>query len=82
MIGITGPPDAAAAGPENNGHFPGGPLYGAENGPSGLDPRTGRRGLDVIDALLRTYGHLDLGLYARVEAGGRMAVGDAVKEVR
>jgi hypothetical protein len=47
-----------------------------------VDPQTGERDLDVIGTMLRTYGHLDLGLYAKVEAGGRVAVGDPVEEVR
>jgi uncharacterized protein YcbX len=46
-----------------------------------VDPQTGQRDLDVLGTLLRTYGHLDLGLYARITAGGRVAVGDRVAEI-
>ena len=46
-----------------------------------VDPQTGQRDLDIVGILMRTYGHLDLGLYARVTAGGRVAVGDPVEEV-
>jgi hypothetical protein len=45
-----------------------------------VDPQTGARNLDVLGALLRFSGHLDLGVYARVAAGGKLAVGDPVEE--
>ena len=46
-----------------------------------VDPQTGQRDLDIVGILMRTYGHLDLGLYARVTAGGRVAVGDPVEDL-
>lgn len=46
-----------------------------------VNPHTGERDLDTIGVLMRTYGHLDLGLYASVTSGGRVAVGDPVEEV-
>jgi uncharacterized protein YcbX len=44
---------------------------------TGVDPATGRRDLAVPAALQRTWGHSDLGVYARVTGGGRIAIGDA-----
>lgn len=44
-----------------------------------VDPETGERDLDVCGALFQHYGHVLCGLYASVEAGGRIAVGDTVR---
>jgi uncharacterized protein len=41
-----------------------------------VDPDTGIRDLAIPDALQRTYGHADCGIYAEVVAPGEMAVGD------
>lgn len=43
-----------------------------------VDPGTGRRDLDIPALLLRTRGHSDLGIYARVIRGGRVTTGDRV----
>jgi uncharacterized protein YcbX len=43
-----------------------------------VDPATGRRDLDIPALLLRTYRHSDLGVFARVVGGGRVATGDVV----
>ena len=43
-----------------------------------VDPDTGIRDLAIPDALLRTYGHADCGIYAEVLTAGEMAVGDVV----
>ena len=42
------------------------------------DPETGRPGGDTLAALEAGWGHRDFGVYARVVAGARVALGDAV----
>lgn len=44
-----------------------------------VDPRTGVRDMDIPAILRRTFGHIDFGVYATVEAGGTVAVGDPVQ---
>jgi uncharacterized protein YcbX len=44
-----------------------------------VDPDTGRRDVNVVKGLRQAYGHYDMGVYAEVESGGRIAVGDAVE---
>jgi uncharacterized protein len=44
-----------------------------------VDPVTGFRDLDVPGALMRAWGHVDCGLYATVEVGGELAVGDVLE---
>jgi hypothetical protein len=46
-----------------------------------VDPQAGRRDMDVPAALDRHFGHVDCGVYARVEQGGRVAPGDALQEI-
>ena len=41
-----------------------------------VDPTTGMRDLAIPDALQRTYGHADCGIYAEVVAPGEIATGD------
>jgi uncharacterized protein YcbX len=43
-----------------------------------VDPATGRRDMAIPSVLQRTWGHADFGVYARVIAGGTVAVGDPV----
>ncbi len=43
-----------------------------------VDPATGARDLNIPQALLRTLGHADCGVYAEVVEGGEIAVGDAI----
>jgi uncharacterized protein YcbX len=43
-----------------------------------VDPGTGARDMAVPAALLRTWGHQDFGIYAKVVAGGTIAVGAEV----
>ena len=45
-----------------------------------VDPQAGRRDLDIPAALAREFGHVDCGVYARVEQGGGVAPGDALAE--
>ena len=43
-----------------------------------VDPATAQRDMAIPQVLLRTFGHQDFGVYARVEQGGRVAIGDPV----
>lgn len=43
-----------------------------------VEPGTGRRDLNIVKTLTDTYGHYDLGVYARVTAGGAIARGDEI----
>jgi hypothetical protein len=42
------------------------------------NPDTGKQDADTMGALEAAYGHTDFGVFARVVAGGRVAVGDEV----
>lgn len=44
-----------------------------------VDPVTGFRDLNVPKALMDAYGHIDCGLYATVETGGELSVGDVLE---
>ncbi len=44
-----------------------------------VDPTTGTRDLDTVRLLKTHYGHVDLGLYARVTRGGLLAVGAPIE---
>lgn len=46
---------------------------------TGVDPETGERDMNVVQALRETYGHKDMGIYATVVEDGRLAVGDTVR---
>ena len=46
-----------------------------------VDPATGVRDMQIPHALDALYGHHDCGVYARVAASGRVAVGDALAPV-
>jgi uncharacterized protein YcbX len=43
-----------------------------------VEPGSGRRDMDVVQTLRKSFGHIDCGVYARVARGGRVAVGDAL----
>jgi uncharacterized protein YcbX len=43
-----------------------------------VNPETGERDAQVPKALQTHFGHIDMGVFARVIAGGRVAVGDAI----
>lgn len=43
-----------------------------------VNPDTAARDAQVPKALMRGFGHIDLGVFARVVAGGRIAMGDAL----
>lgn len=43
-----------------------------------VNPDTAERDAQVPKALMTHFGHIDLGVYGRVVAGGRVAVGDAI----
>jgi MOSC domain-containing protein len=44
-----------------------------------VNPQTAERDLNIPKALMRGYGHADLGIYARVETGGEIAAGDGIE---
>jgi uncharacterized protein len=46
---------------------------------TGVEPGTGRRDMDLVQTLRKAFGHIDCGVYARIEAGGRIARGDGVE---
>jgi uncharacterized protein YcbX len=48
---------------------------------TGVEPGTGRRDMDLVQTLRKGFGHIDCGVYARVEAGGRLATGDPIELV-
>jgi uncharacterized protein YcbX len=43
-----------------------------------VNPVTAKRDLDIVAALGRAFGHINMGIYAEVVAGGEIAVGDAL----
>jgi hypothetical protein len=43
-----------------------------------VNPVTAKRDLDIVAALERAFGHINMGVYAEVVAGGEIAVGDAL----
>ncbi|MCO5091820.1 MOSC N-terminal beta barrel domain-containing protein [Bosea sp. (in: a-proteobacteria)] len=43
-----------------------------------VDPETGARDMQIPDALMRHYGHVDCGVYCRVLAGGTLSEGDGL----
>ena len=45
-----------------------------------VDPATAARDLAIPQHLLRTYGHAEVGIYARVIGGGRIAEGDVLAQ--
>jgi uncharacterized protein YcbX len=45
-----------------------------------VNPVTAKRDLDIVAALGRAFGHINMGIYAEVVAGGEVALGDALLE--
>jgi MOSC domain-containing protein len=43
-----------------------------------VNPVTAERDLDIVAALSRPFGHINMGVYAKVVAGGEVATGDAL----
>jgi uncharacterized protein YcbX len=41
-----------------------------------VNPRTAERDIDIVAALQRSFGHINMGVYAEVLADGEIAVGD------
>jgi len=41
-----------------------------------VNPQTAERDMNLVKALQRGFGHIDMGVYARVETASRIAVGD------
>ena len=46
---------------------------------TGANPETGQQDADTMGALETGYGHTDFGVFARVVAGGRVALNDEVR---
>lgn len=44
-----------------------------------VDPTSGTRDMNIPKTLTKSFGHYDVGVYARVDRGGRITVGDAVR---
>jgi uncharacterized protein YcbX len=47
-----------------------------------VNPITAKRDLDIVAALERAFGHINMGIYAEVLSGGEIAVGDEFSEPR
>jgi uncharacterized protein len=47
-----------------------------------VNPATAKRDLDIVSALGRVFGHINMGVYAEVSAGGEVAVRDALNAPR
>jgi uncharacterized protein len=47
-----------------------------------VDPETGKRDMAIAATLLRTWGHSNFGVYARVTVGGPIIVGDSVASLQ
>jgi hypothetical protein len=45
-----------------------------------VNPATAQRDLDIVAALGRAFGHINMGVYAEVVAGGEVAIGAALVE--
>jgi uncharacterized protein len=45
-----------------------------------VNPVTAERDLDIVAALERAFGHINMGVYAEVLSGGEIAVGDKLSE--
>ena len=48
-------------------------------GATNVDPKTGRRDLDIPGSLRRAFGHKDLGIYLRALEAGAVEIGDGVE---
>ncbi|MGJ0506941.1 MAG: MOSC domain-containing protein [Methylocystis sp.] len=45
---------------------------------TGVEPGTGRRDMDLVQTIRKAFGHIDCGVYARIDEGGRVSRGDGV----
>ena len=45
-----------------------------------VDPQTGARDMEIPPTLMRTFNHMDCGIYAEVIGAGDIAVGDTVRD--
>ncbi|MCA0400689.1 MAG: MOSC domain-containing protein [Proteobacteria bacterium] len=46
---------------------------------TGVDPRTGIRDVEMVEGIMRRFGHPDCGIYARVTRGGVIRPGDQLE---
>jgi uncharacterized protein YcbX len=44
-----------------------------------VEPRTGIRDLEIPKTLMRSFGHMDCGVYAEVTDGGTIGIGDSIR---
>jgi hypothetical protein len=44
-----------------------------------VDPQTGERNINMIKFLRSNFGHMDMGVFAKVKKGGHISIGDALK---
>jgi len=47
-----------------------------------VDPQTGERDINLVDILESYFGHFNMGVFAEVKKGGKIAVGDVLKPFR
>ena len=45
-----------------------------------VEPRTGMRDMEIPDTLMRSFGHMDCGIYGEIVAAGTIAPGDTIAE--
>ncbi len=43
-----------------------------------VNPETAARDMNLLEALRRGFGHIDMGVYAEVIVGGEIATGDRI----
>ncbi len=46
---------------------------------TGVEPGTGKRDMDLVQTLRKTFGHIDCGVYAKVLEGGEVHIGDVLR---
>ena len=47
-----------------------------------VDPQTGIRDMEIPPTLMRTFDHMDCGVYAEVIGAGDVRIGDAIRAER
>jgi hypothetical protein len=49
---------------------------------TGVEPGSGKRDMDLVQTLRMNFNHIDCGVYARIDEGGRIARGDKLSFLR
>jgi len=44
-----------------------------------VDPQTGERDINMINFLQKNFGHIEMGVFAKVKKGGHISIGDVLK---